>query len=264
MGENVTSNVARLADMNEALTLALGPFVSDNLERTFGKAWVGRARLPAQCTPDQLDGHACLYAIIHNWFDAFKGVLPQTGRSAASSALDGRNAAGHPSPPPSDLLTLRALIGAAEILDHIGAHQELEVVAQHREELIRYLSEHDQSTSSFDDRQSKIPSVPQAIGTRRSAAGSVGAPFTLQKAQNKNSTPVANNGGYWVYENWTNKIARIHVSNCSYCNNGRGIHEDSSTRNGQWFGAYDTRDLALEAAKATGQPDVRACKICAA
>ena len=259
----MTSNVARLADMNEALTKALAPFARERLAATFGDEWPSRSRLPAQCNTDRLDGHACLYAIIHNWFDAFKNFLPHALRSAASSALDGRNAAAHPFPPPDDFFTLRALIGAAEILICIDAPQELAIVVRHRDELIRQLArpEPDPPSRSATPRPGGSPS-PTPPPPSRPPTNSGGAALPSPGQPNASSTAKGNLGAFWVYENWTHKFAKVHAAPCSYCNNGQGMHAQKSNRNGQWLGAYDTRAAAFEAAAATGQPDIRACKNC--
>lgn len=37
--------------------------------------------------------------------------------------------------------------------------------------------------------------------------------------------------GYWVYENWPNNHATLHVASCKFCNDGRGIHKEDSKRN---------------------------------
>lgn len=67
---------------------------------------------------------------------------------------------------------------------------------------------------------------------------------------------------YWVYENWTHKKAVIHVSSCPFCNDGRGIHSESTSRNGQWHGPLDSIDDAHQRAEATGRAEVRECKVC--
>ena len=245
----MTSNVARLGDMNEALTRALALFVQERLFSTFGESWPIRTRLPAQCNTDRLDGHACLYAIIHNWFDAFKDFLPHALRSAASSALDGRNAAAHPFPSPDDYFTLRALIAAAEILMCVDAKQELEIVVRHRDELIRRLG-------------AAAPSPPTPRPPSRPQSNSGAAAIRPLESPKEISTAIGNLEAYWVYENWIWKKAVVHTASCGYCNDGQGMHAQKSNRNGQWLGAYDTRAAAFEAARATGQPDIRACKSC--
>ncbi len=67
---------------------------------------------------------------------------------------------------------------------------------------------------------------------------------------------------YHVYENWTINKAIVHEGRCPYCKHGRGIHRTDRGRNGQWHGPYETRDEALQHARATERRDVRACKFC--
>lgn len=68
---------------------------------------------------------------------------------------------------------------------------------------------------------------------------------------------------FWVYENWTHEKAIVHNGDCSYCNDGRGIHGKSSDKNGEWHGPFTDRDAAFQRAKATKRDDVRSCKACA-
>lgn len=68
---------------------------------------------------------------------------------------------------------------------------------------------------------------------------------------------------YFVYENWAAEDkAVIHFGSCSFCNQGKGIYPDSSTRNGRWLGPFTTYVSAKKAAEETGKP-VRSCKKCA-
>lgn len=69
---------------------------------------------------------------------------------------------------------------------------------------------------------------------------------------------------FWVYENWTHKKAIIHTADCCYCQNGRGVHAGSSTRNGEWHGPFKNRDTAFDKAKRTGRDEIRSCKSCGA
>ncbi len=68
---------------------------------------------------------------------------------------------------------------------------------------------------------------------------------------------------YHVYENWQagEHKAKIHYSNCSFCNNGAGIHPGSSNDNGQWHGPFNTMQQAVVAANATGG-NVTPCQHC--
>lgn len=47
-----------------------------------------------------------------------------------------------------------------------------------------------------------------------------------------------NADGFYVYENWTNKRARLHRASCSFCNGGRGSQGSSSDKNGEWHGPF--------------------------
>lgn len=66
---------------------------------------------------------------------------------------------------------------------------------------------------------------------------------------------------YYVYENWTVHKARIHLADCSYCNNGNGIHHDTGEKNGKWHGPFATLDEVTKAANDTREP-VSKCKRC--
>lgn len=68
--------------------------------------------------------------------------------------------------------------------------------------------------------------------------------------------------GFWVYENWTQRYASIHLGTCSYCNHGRGIHAGSSRDNGEWHGPYETAGEAWAKAHRTGRDSIRACGAC--
>ena len=66
---------------------------------------------------------------------------------------------------------------------------------------------------------------------------------------------------YRYYENRVWNKARVHVSDCSFCNDGQGIHVDASQENGWWSEPYDTLEEALVAAGETGKV-VSECKRC--
>lgn len=68
--------------------------------------------------------------------------------------------------------------------------------------------------------------------------------------------------GYWVYENWTHRRARMHVAGCSFCNEGRGVQKDDSGRNGRWFGPFAEGEAAYAALQNTAQPDRALCSVC--
>jgi hypothetical protein len=43
---------------------------------------------------------------------------------------------------------------------------------------------------------------------------------------------------YYVYENWRRKRGAIHLSDCSYCNEGRGTQAADGGQNGKWHGPF--------------------------
>ena len=67
---------------------------------------------------------------------------------------------------------------------------------------------------------------------------------------------------YWVYENWTHKRARLHLAECSFCNNGRGAQRVASGHNGQWHGPFAKRQAALTRMEQTKQLDRASCAFC--
>lgn len=66
---------------------------------------------------------------------------------------------------------------------------------------------------------------------------------------------------FQFYENKIWNKARVHVSDCSFCNFGQGIHEAASSENGWWSEEFKTLDDALAAAYRTGR-HVSECKRC--
>jgi len=68
---------------------------------------------------------------------------------------------------------------------------------------------------------------------------------------------------YYVYENWQAgpHKARIHISSCRFCNNGKGIHNTDSEEHGKWHGPFLTYEETLQAAIKTGG-EVTECQNC--
>jgi len=66
---------------------------------------------------------------------------------------------------------------------------------------------------------------------------------------------------FWIYHNWTainGGRATIHKSDCSFCNDGAGLHRVANDT-GRWVGPTFTprRD-----AKRTGAKHIRDCSFC--
>jgi hypothetical protein len=67
---------------------------------------------------------------------------------------------------------------------------------------------------------------------------------------------------FYIYENWTVDRSRVHRAECSYCNNGNGIHVSNSGRNGKWHGPFSELKLADEAARKLNRADNQHCNTC--
>lgn len=67
---------------------------------------------------------------------------------------------------------------------------------------------------------------------------------------------------FWIYENFGNKRARIHTSECRYCNDGVGVGGDATNDDDEWHGPYATFDEAETKAASLNQKDTRPCGVC--
>lgn len=69
---------------------------------------------------------------------------------------------------------------------------------------------------------------------------------------------------YYLYENRQQRKVRIHRADCGNCQDGQGktgLGPVSAT--GCWHGPFKTYRNALRRSQTLGQPDVRACRVCA-
>lgn len=121
----MTTNRERISQMLHLIEQGAAKKIEDQLKASFGSNWRNSARLPRSLTAaSELDAYAWLYAIVHNWRDAFQDHLKPELRDAASAALAGRNKWGHSSSEIEDNLALRALTGAVDLFKGLGATQE--------------------------------------------------------------------------------------------------------------------------------------------
>jgi len=67
---------------------------------------------------------------------------------------------------------------------------------------------------------------------------------------------------YFVYENWHRKRGRIHLSDCSYCNEGRGIRQTDSGKNGRWLGPLDRNEAFSLVGRLQKNADIQPCAVC--
>lgn len=123
----MTTNRDRLASMLQLIEKGCRPFIDEYMKQEHGTHWPRIARMPKTFTPQSdLDAYALLYVVNHNWREVFQNHLKPEMRDAASAALAGRNKFAHSTGDVDDNLTLRALTGAADLLDGMRAKPEAE------------------------------------------------------------------------------------------------------------------------------------------
>jgi len=71
-----------------------------------------------------------------------------------------------------------------------------------------------------------------------------------------------NNMTYYVYDDLPTNSAKLHVSSCSYCNNGKGFQPNVTGMNTKWHGPFNTLQEAEEIAVGTGRKYIDKCKVC--
>lgn len=59
---------------------------------------------------------------------------------------------------------------------------------------------------------------------------------------------------FWTYENWVHKYARVHVADCSHCNDGRGTHGADKSHAGQWLGPFADFGAAIRSTEFEAAP----------
>jgi len=69
-------------------------------------------------------------------------------------------------------------------------------------------------------------------------------------------------GGFYVYENWTNKRARLHGAECSYCKGGRGTQGSTNDKNGEWHGPFASVEQARTKLATLDYEDKGECAAC--
>lgn len=67
---------------------------------------------------------------------------------------------------------------------------------------------------------------------------------------------------YFVYENWVRDKAIVHRSDCSFCNDGNGLHGSRTTKSSTWHGPFESPSKALERAKRCRRTRTEGCAIC--
>ena len=88
------------------------------------------------------------------------------------------------------------------------------------------------------------------------------AKHATKAAPAKNTFVEGNMSGFYVYENWTNKRARVHRASCSYCNGGRGSQASTGDKNGEWHGPFVELDQARIKLATLDYSDRADCGVC--
>jgi hypothetical protein len=124
MNSGTDSNKTRLGKMLELVGVGLPPYVEGSLEAHYGTNWRQHAQFPdSVARGGRLDVQGLLRLFQNEWRDVFSRQLGHNVRDAVTATNAGRNAWAHVAAGadvPQDV-TLRALLGAAELLEGIKA-----------------------------------------------------------------------------------------------------------------------------------------------
>lgn len=67
---------------------------------------------------------------------------------------------------------------------------------------------------------------------------------------------------FYVYDNKFVDKAIVHRGNCSFCNDGVGLHGSPTTKSSTWHGPYPSGSAALAKAKSCGRARTEGCSVC--
>ena len=180
------------------------------------------------------DTHAMLSIIARSWLSVFGKRLGRTERSLVEELRDTRNEWAHQKQFSTDD-TYRALDSVQRLLSAISAEQAVEVERSKQEVL-------------------RVRFGEQPLAEARGKHSPLGV-----KSEDVRERTATN---YWVYENRPTNRSTMHLSICSYCNEGRGVRPSSSQRNGKWHGPFQSFEAANQTAAGLARP-LRRCSHCA-
>lgn len=72
----------------------------------------------------------------------------------------------------------------------------------------------------------------------------------------------ASTDGFYVYENRIVDKAIVHRANCSFCNEGLGLHGSRTTKSSTWHGPYESAAVALQKARICRRTRTEGCSVC--
>ncbi len=123
---------------------------------------------------------------------------------------------------------------------------------------IAELGRHDH-TYFTDDTLRTLTLFVKASGHKSASAV---MPATKERAPRDLTAVVANTEGYYLYENWIHRRARLHRGSCSYCNYGRGTQGATEERTGRWYGPISDRAEAIARLKSLKHDNKKECGSC--
>jgi hypothetical protein len=148
----MATNRDRIAEMLRLIETGAAKKIEAQLKAAFGANWRNAARLPKSLSgAADMDAYAWLYALVHNWRDAFQDALKPELRDAASAALAGRNKWGHSSAEIDDMLTLRAISGAVDLFKGLNATTEAGKAQKLVDEIVAKLAKATGAAKVADD-----------------------------------------------------------------------------------------------------------------
>jgi len=238
-------NHERVGKALDLLREGLRPYVERAMTEAYGAAWQQQsAQSRIRVNRDgriAWDLANLLKLMWDRWLAVFEKKLAREDRALVSELISARNRQAHREHHDiSNRDAYRVLDSASRLLRAIGAEAEANEAERLCEEMLGVIAE--ARMGPFTGDHVKRDNNPSAV-LRDRVPKEAAAP------------------GYWVYENWTHEKAVIHRSNCSYCNEGRGIHPGSGPRNGRWHGPFPSFEAAHQAAARLPRP-LRRCAHC--
>lgn len=131
-------------------------------------------------------------------------------------------------------------------------------------ELMRDIAELGRRDRTYftDDTLRTLTLFAKATGQHKAARDN-GSPKTVAPTSPPQPVKAAAAGeGYYVYENWIHRRARLHRGSCSYCNYGRGTQGATDERTGRWYGPIADRAEARARLQSLKHDNKKECAAC--
>ena len=113
-------------------------------------------------------------------------------------------------------------------------------------------------TTARKKSMTKKKPVKKNSAARKSPAKKPAKKTVGNKGRQKDSREMK----YYIYENWVNQSATIHVGACRFCNNGRGLADGSDPKHAAWHGPFDSLEYARRRQKSMKAKVNKKCGHC--